>query len=179
VVLGPVKAVYPEATADWLAGGDFHSTGPVWVRGKIETGYTGNVMIRRAIVANLGLRFREELGCSGGEDLDFFHRLHAQGGKIGFAPRAFAYETVPKDRATLKWLVKRSFRAGQSHGRHLIGRSARARHLALATTKAVVCGITAGLLFLQVQRRNRYFLRAILHAGVVARLMGITEIKFY
>jgi succinoglycan biosynthesis protein ExoM len=179
VVLGPVKAVYPEATPDWLAAGDFHSTQPVWVRGRIETGYTGNVLIRRALVTNFELRFREELGRSGGEDLDFFHRLHAHGGKIGFAPQALAYETIPRDRVTFRWLVKRSFRGGQSHGRHLISRGGRARHIALASAKAAVCGIAAGLLFPQAKRRNRYFMRAALHCGVAARLLGVTEIKLY
>jgi succinoglycan biosynthesis protein ExoM len=179
VILGPVDAVYPEATPTWLAAGNFHSTRPVWVRGRIETGYTGNVMIRRTLVTDLGLRFREELGCSGGEDLDFFYRLRAQGGKIGFAPQALAYEAVPEERATLAWLLKRSFRAGQSHGAYLVSHGGRMPHIILATGKATVCGLAALLSFPAARRRNRYLTRAALHCGVVARLAGYAEIKLY
>ncbi len=179
VILGPVKAVYSEATPVWLVAGDFHSTRPVWVHGRIETGYTGNVMIRRRLVAALGLRFQEELGRSGGEDLDFFYRVHAQGGKIGFAPDALAYEGVPKDRANLAWLLKRSFRAGQSHGAHLIALGERLRQIPLAASKAAICALAASLMALGARRRNRFLTRAALHCGVLARLIGYAEIKLY
>ncbi len=43
-VLGPVQAVYPERSPSWLRICDLHSARPVWVRGRIETGYTGNVL---------------------------------------------------------------------------------------------------------------------------------------
>src|SRR5262249_4503923 len=172
VILGPVKAVYPEASPAWLVAGDFHSTRPVWVRGRIETGYTGNVMIRGALIADSGLRFRSELGCSGGEDLDFFYRLRAQGAKIGFASDALAYETVPRDRANLAWLMKRSFRAGQSHGTHLMKRRGSLKHIPLAALKVGVCCLAALFLFPITRRRNRFLVRGALHCGVLARLAG-------
>ena len=175
VILGPVKAVYPKTTPAWLTAGDFHSTRPVWVRGRIETGYTGNVMIRRALVSDLRLRFREELGCSGGEDLDFFYRLRAQ----GVASQALAYKAVPEKRATLAWLLKRNFRAGQSHGAHLIGHGGRVPHIILETGKVAVCGLAALLLFPAARHRNRYLTRGALHCGVVAPLAVYAEIKLY
>ena len=47
-VLGPVSAVYDDAAPGWMQRGDFHSTQPVWVGGEIRTGYTCNVLLRRA-----------------------------------------------------------------------------------------------------------------------------------
>ena len=88
VVLGPVKALYPSHAPSWLARGDFHSTTPVFVQGRIRTAYTGNVLFRREMVERLHLRFRPELGKSGGEDEDFFYRLFDAGGRIGFAADA-------------------------------------------------------------------------------------------
>lgn len=178
-VLGPVEARYPKNAPGWMARGGFHSTRPVWVKGEIQTGYTGNVLLRRAAVERLHLRFAEEFGRTGGEDLDFFYRLRDWGGRIGFAPQAIAYERVESGRASLKWLMRRNFRAGQSHGSRLVSSGKRGRSLPLAAAKAAVCGVGAVLTAPLPARRNRFLTRAALHAGVVARLTGRREIQSY
>lgn len=182
-VLGPVEAVYSKSAPHWIRAGDFHSTRPVFVHGRIETGYTGNVLIRRAAIVRAGLRFRTELGRSGGEDEDFFNRLRNVGGRIGFAPAALAYEAIAAERTSLRWLMRRNFRAGQTYGAGLLARSRnvldRFRALMMAMTKAIAC--SAGALFHlpTAERRNRFLTRAALHCGVVARLAGLSEIKLY
>jgi succinoglycan biosynthesis protein ExoM len=179
VVLGPVKAVYPKAAPGWLAEGDFHSTAPVWVEGKIRTAYTGNVLFRRDRVEQLRLRFREELGRSGGEDEDFFYRIFDAGGRIGFAANAVVYETVPPERARFAWLMRRNFRAGQSHGARLKSRGRWFTDLVTASAKLTYCFLGAGLYLNQSVRRNRFLVRAALHAGVAARLMSVKLIELY
>mgnify|MGYP003579292129 FL=1 len=182
-VLGPVQAVYPKTAPAWVHAGNFHSTRPVFVRGRIETGYTGNVLIRRATVTREGLRFRTELGRSGGEDEDFFNRLRDAGGRIGFARGAVAYETIPAERTSLRWLIRRNFRAGQTYGARLQARSAsrlaRSRALALAAAKMGACAVAAAVHAPLAMRRNRFLTRAALHLGVVARLAGLKEVKLY
>ena len=182
-VLGPVHAVYPKTVPAWVRAGNFHSTRPVFVRGRIETGYTGNVLIRRALVTREGLRFRPELGRSGGEDEDFFNRLRDAGGRIGFARSAVAYETIPGERTTLSWLIRRNFRSGQSYGARLQARSvsglARNSALALAAAKVGACTVAAAMHAPFAMRRNRFLMRAALHCGVVARLAGLKEVKLY
>jgi succinoglycan biosynthesis protein ExoM len=182
-VLGPVQAVYSQAAPAWMRTGKFHSTEPVFVQGRIETGYTGNVLIRRALVKREGLRFRAELGRTGGEDEDFFHRLRDAGGRIGFARAALAYETIPAARTTLRWLLRRNFRAGQTYGARLSARArgvlGRVRALFIAAAKAGVCGVAALFHLPIAARRNRFLTRAALHCGVVARLAGVKELKLY
>ena len=182
-VLGPVQAVYSQSAPAWMRSGDFHSTRPVFVRGRIETGYTGNVLIRRAVIEREGLRFRRELGRSGGEDEDFFNRLRDAGGRIGFARTALAHETIPVGRTTLRWLIRRSFRAGQTYGARLRARSptafARMRALAIAAAKVSACAFAALIHLPLAARRNRYLTRAALHCGVVARLAGMKEVNLY
>jgi succinoglycan biosynthesis protein ExoM len=178
-VLGPVQAIYPARCPTWLKMCDLHSTRPVWVGGRIETGYTGNVLLRRELIERAGLTFRIELGRSGGEDLDFFYRLCDAGGRIGYTPDALIYEPVPIERTSLGYLMRRNFRQGQTHARRL--KQARhptsALHLPLAMVKAVLLGIAACQP--RTSTRNRYLTRAALHCGVVARLAGVAEIKLY
>lgn len=181
-VLGPVKAVYGEDAPAWLAAGDFHSTAPVRVEGQIRKGYAGNVLIRRATVERLGLRFDLARGRQGGEDDDFFYRLTDAGGTIGYAPDALAFEPVPPGRASLKWLLKRSFRTGQTHAARLETRftgPARIAQAAIASAKAGLCAAGAAASAPWPARRSRWLVRGSLHAGVVARLAGLKELQLY
>lgn len=177
-ILGPVQAVYPEQSPSWLLHCDLHSTRPVWIRGRIETGYTGNVLLRRAAIERAGLAFRVELGRSGGEDNDFFYRFRDAGGRIGYAPAALVYEPVPIERCTLAYLLRRNFRQGQTHARRLKHYSSRRiAHLPLALTKAFLLGLAACQP--RTASRNRCLARAALHCGVVACLAGFAEIELY
>jgi succinoglycan biosynthesis protein ExoM len=181
-VLGPVKAVYGAEAPGWLASGDFHSTAPVEVGGRILKGYAGNVLIRRSVIAERGLRFDLSLGRQGGEDDDFFYRLTDAGGTIGFAPQALAFEPVPAGRASLHWLLKRSFRTGQTHGARLTSRHRGASRLAqigVAGAKSGACIIGAAASALSPRRRSRWLVRGSMHAGVVARLAGLRELELY
>ncbi|HEY3778689.1 MAG TPA: glycosyltransferase family 2 protein [Rhizomicrobium sp.] len=178
-VLGPVFAVYPASAPQWLSRGDFHSTQPVWRNGEIRTGFSGNVLFRRSLAVRAGLRFRIDLGKTGGEDEDFFDCFRDAGGTIGFAPRAICYENVTAARANLKWLLRRNFRAGQSHGARLARQAARPKQISLALAKALYCGARAGLALHDSVPRNRALVRAALHSGAFARLCGLSEIRTY
>jgi len=181
-VLGPVRAVYPDAAPDWMQRGEFHSTAPVWVDGEIRTGYSGNVLLNRASPRVTGRRFNLELGQTGGEDTEYFAHLYQAGGVFSFAPGALAYEPVTDERARFSWLARRRFRVGQTHGR-LLGQETRAAGLvpqvALAAAKSAWCFVVTVALVLDPVERNRYALRGIMHAGVVGGLVGMREIRQY
>src|SRR5262249_36658331 len=114
-VLGPVRAVYSNEAPGWMRKGDFHSITPIWVKGEIRTGYTCNVLLRRASPRVAGRRFNLARGQTGGEDTEYFTHLHRAGGTIAFAPKAVVHEIVPSNRARFSWLTKRRFRAGQTY----------------------------------------------------------------
>jgi succinoglycan biosynthesis protein ExoM len=181
-VLGPVRAQYGAEAPEWLAAGRFHATEPVWVRGRILTGYTSNALVARSPVERLRLRFDPRLGRSGGEDVDFFYRFTDGGFAIGYAPAAVVEEAVPPERLTTRWLVMRKFRAGQTHGARLArsGRGLRRlRHLCLAMAKVVYCGLGALANLPRPVARMRFALRGTLHLGVIFRLMGAREVELY
>ncbi|WP_426123828.1 glycosyltransferase [Pararhizobium sp. PWRC1-1] len=181
-VLGPVKATYGTDAPGWMQRGDFHSTFPVWVGEQIVTGYTCNVLLRLAAPSLAGRHFNLALGRSGGEDTEFFTHMHRMGGKIAYAPAAWVEEPVPAKRATFSWLAKRKFRFGQTHGRLIdagTGAAGKIRALALAAAKSGFCALAGVILFFSPVRRNRYALRASMHAGVVVGLLGVREIEQY
>ena len=180
VVLGPVQAGYRSDCPGWLRGGDFHSTKPVWVGGKIITGYTSNVLFRRTAPALNGRRFRLDLGRSGGEDTIFFSGVHRAGGKIDYAAKALVTEAVAVERANLWWLVQRRFRFGQTHGLLLMedgqpGAVRRLKNIGMASAKAGVCFVAACLNIGRSERRRYWLLRGTIHSGVVCRLLWATQ----
>ncbi|MGB3316684.1 MAG: glycosyltransferase [Albidovulum sp.] len=175
VVLGPVEVRYRPGAPAWMQGGDLHDTRPVWVRGKIRTGYTCNVLFRRSSPAFSHARFDPGFGQSGGEDSDFFHRAFRNGARFVFAPDAILREEVPDERATFDWLARRRFRMGHTHGQLIArdkGLGGRFGSAALAGLKVIYCLAAAGLTAAAPRRRNHAALRGLLHIGTLCGLFG-------
>jgi succinoglycan biosynthesis protein ExoM len=183
IVLGPVQSRYPAQAPAWLRREDFHSIKPVWVNGAIITGYTSNALLAREAASVYGRRFDPKLGRSGGEDTVFFSDIHKAGGRIDFAPTAIVTEDVAANRLSLWWLVKRTFRSGQTHGLLLLATGCalktRLKQIALAFSKAFFCLLAALGSLLTGGRARCWLLRGTLHVGVVARLLGISELTQY
>lgn len=183
-ILGPVYAVYSESTPAWMRREDFHSIYPVWVNGHIITGYTSNVLLDRSVRDVCKLRFREELGKTGGEDSAFFAALYNHGLIIEYAEHAIVREPVPDGRAKLSWLAKRRFRMGQTHAMMILEKhgqdlSTRGKHLCLASAKLSVCLLMS---FLYIWNRGRaafWFLRGLLHAGTISGILGQKKLQQY
>lgn len=184
VVLGTVKAIYAPECPDWLRKGDFLSTYPVWVGNEIITGYAGNALIKRISPALQKIKFREDLGKSGGEDTVYFSQVHKAGGVIVFSPEAIVTEMVTPERAKFSWLLKRRFRAGQTHALLLIENGTnnvneRIKNILKALAKLSFCFVAALVSFTRPIKMRLWLLRGALHAGVIARLLGKQEIIQY
>ncbi|WP_075222087.1 glycosyltransferase [Acuticoccus yangtzensis] len=183
VVLGPAVARYAPDVPRWIRDGDFHSARPVVAGGAIRTGYTSNVLFAREAPSLKGRRFDLALGRSGGEDTAFFHDAFTAGARIASAPEAPVFEEVTGPRATVRWLMRRKFRAGQSHAVTLETRGlsprARAKETAVAAAKLAICSGAALAMVWSRHRFAAWALRAALHAGVVARLAGMEKLSLY
>lgn len=183
-VLGAVQAIYNPKCKDWLRKGDFHSTYPVWVGDEIITGYSCNVLIKRTSPILQELRFRKDLGRSGGEDTAYFHYFHKAGGVIAFASDAIVTEAVTPEREKFSWLLKRRFRSGQTHALLLIENNGnniykRMVNIINVIIKLSFCFIMALINFLRPVEMRFWLLRGALHVGVIARLFGKQEIVQY
>lgn len=179
VVFGPVVAAYPREAPRWIVEGDYHSVRPVLVNGRIETGYSGNALIRRGRPWDAE-RFLEALGRSGGEDTEFFDRLVRAGATLLYAPLAEAREGVPASRLTFRWLWMRRLRYGQTHARVLKARAkAGLGGAALAFGKALICLGGAAATVWRPSAMRGWLLRGALHVGVIAGLCGGKDLELY
>lgn len=127
-ISGPVLSVFADQTPRWLTDGKFF-TSPrrktVSDYEPVEFGVMGNFLMRRKLLENPQLYFPEELGLVGSEDRHFFETLLGMGAKMSWSSKAIATHTVPTDRASLLYLLKREFRVGC--GKSLVLRLSEAR----------------------------------------------------
>ncbi|MFK8252508.1 glycosyltransferase family 2 protein [Ancylobacter terrae] len=150
VVVGPVFPQYPPGTPGWLVAANplYTDWGP---RGRrLATGRSGNVLFRRALVEAHGIRFDPALGRTGGEDTDFFSRLHRAGAVMVATDDARIEEEAPPARLQLAYIHRRALRSGQSYARFRLAgaRGLDPRGLAFhadAAAKALIGGLGAAL----------------------------------
>ncbi len=116
LVYGPVHPVFPPHAPPWLKESNwFHKPRQLaCLQDGQEIGFaaTCNCLLRHAVLNESGLRFDPAFGLSGGEDKLFFRQLKAQGYRIIWAEKALVRETVPAERACLKYLLSSEFRLG-------------------------------------------------------------------
>jgi succinoglycan biosynthesis protein ExoM len=117
IVTGPVLSRFSDPPADWvIAGGFFDRQRPA--TGTLLTeARTGNVCMRTHVLQKTGIQFDHQFAFSGGEDADFFRRLHITGVKIVASDAAIAYETVPVSRANARWILLRALRIANCDAR--------------------------------------------------------------
>lgn len=115
-IQGPVRPIFEVPPEPWMVKGRYFEVGPLADGARLEHGASGNCLLAKPVIDRLNLRFDQKFNFSGGEDIDFFDRLMAKGEQIVGAAFAIAYEATPKSRMTITWLIRRSFRTGNSLG---------------------------------------------------------------
>jgi succinoglycan biosynthesis protein ExoM len=119
-VLGPVVPAFPAACPDWVGKGRFFARPGHPNDALIERGRTGNVLVKKKWLDLFATPFDPRLGLRGDEDSDFFERIRRLGARFHWAEKAVVTEYVEKDRLTVRWVLKRAFRAGQGFAcRHM------------------------------------------------------------
>jgi succinoglycan biosynthesis protein ExoM len=110
-VSGPVVPHFMSNVPVWIQAGLFfdrerHETGTL-----LSESRTGNTLVRLSVFDTID-GFNDRFALTGGEDADFFIRLYRSGGRIIWCNEAVVEEWVPAQRACLKWLLARAYRAG-------------------------------------------------------------------
>ncbi|CDM25444.1 glycosyl transferase, family 2 [Castellaniella defragrans 65Phen] len=115
-VFGPVVPVYPDATPAWIIEGRYFErrrlpTGALVPRTDVRS---GNVLLRRSLLLQEPGPFDPAFGLTGGSDTLLFCRLLDRRARFLWCDEAVVHEPVEPGRATLRWLLKRAYRGGQS-----------------------------------------------------------------
>jgi GT2 family glycosyltransferase len=76
---------------------------------------TNNLLIRREVFERVGF-FDEWWETQGGDDTEFTLRAARYGLRIAWWPAAIAHEWIPRTRTTLRWVLRRAFRSGNTYG---------------------------------------------------------------
>lgn len=116
-VFAPVIPAYLPSTPQWIIDGHFfdrprHPTG---TEISINDARTGNLLIRKSLLTAITGPFDQRFGRTGAEDTMLFRLLKQQGARFIWCDEATVQETVPDQRANLTWLLKRSYRLGQTY----------------------------------------------------------------
>jgi glycosyltransferase involved in cell wall biosynthesis len=116
IVIGPVLPRFPAGAPDWITEGGFFDLFALPDGARMTEGITGNALLDAAAIGAASLSFDEALGGAGGEDQLFFRTACARGLEIRYAAKATVFEHVPAERLTLRYLVRREFRRGNTLG---------------------------------------------------------------
>lgn len=176
VVCGPVVPHFMSAVPQWIRAGKFferprHVTGTV-----LPVARTGNVLISMDVFERIGV-FDDRFALTGGEDSDFFVRLHQSRGLIRWADEAIVEEWVPASRTTLKYVLERAYRNGSNSPLHTCKSQSIAQTLS-CIGRGVFCGVKGICLLLASLTRDRTeavkaLQRVSVGAGLIAGAFGV------
>jgi succinoglycan biosynthesis protein ExoM len=112
IVLGPNLPVFekevPEYLAHWFHVENFENNKPM------ELVESNNLLIKSKFLVDHNILFDSRFDQTGGEDTFFGVQAIEKGARIFWAHDAIVYETIPEKRASLKWLMRRIYRAAST-----------------------------------------------------------------
>lgn len=76
----------------------------------VKSAYTNCLLLRKKYLDQIEGPFDLKLNFTGGEDSYLTGLITNNGGVIRYNPNAIAYEIIPKDRTTIKFVLKRTYR---------------------------------------------------------------------
>lgn len=168
VVLGPAVARYPDTAPHWMRENDFHSNRPSPRGDVVETGFSSNVLLDLRDPRIAEARFDPAFGRTGGEDVDFFFRLHRKGVLMVIDNEAIVHEPVAPSRMSFQWLLRRKRMTGAIYSHCAVNGDAwsRVKLLCGSVAKIGYCGLRALVAFADRTRCTFWLMRGSFHTGV-------------
>ncbi len=163
-VFGPVIPRYHSQTPLWLREGNFFER-PRFVTGTLideRNARTGNVMVNAQRLKSLAQPFDPSFGRTGGADSLLFKDFLAMGCILAWCDEASVYEDVPLEMASVAWLLRRSFRIGQTSFRiklyrlNVRGRLLHGCYLGVRSTLQLLVSLACALAWLPVSRTKAF-----------------------
>lgn len=111
-VAGPVLSRFEGPVDPWIVAGEFFRRPRRATGSRLHGAATNNLLLDVARLGALGLQFDDAFGLTGGSDTMLTHALVSHGEHILWCDEAVVEETVPSERTTRRWVLRRHFRAG-------------------------------------------------------------------
>jgi succinoglycan biosynthesis protein ExoM len=182
-IFGPTIAIFPAETPNWMRRAAPFGNRVGLHGSEVNTGATSNVLVRRASIERIGLRFNEDFGRSGGEDTDFFARLHASGAKLLVSQTAKVFEPVPLERLRISHLYMRYMRGGQTYAKVIVARAPfvlRIKTYAIASIKIPIFIALAAVAYpVRKDLALKCAFKAWLNTGKLRHALGLPMFKLY
>jgi succinoglycan biosynthesis protein ExoM len=155
---GRVLSHFDEGTPEWII------KNPLYNRKSLPTGSlalltrSGNCIIKSELLKNIQGPFDPEYGITGGEDTHLFSKLRKKGAKFVNCYEGWISEYVPPERATLNYILKRSFIKGNNFTRRYLEFAGKRRYYRLVKSVflSVIFGSTS-LFFALFALPSRYW----------------------
>lgn len=134
---------------------------------------TNGVLIGRRLWDEWGLRFNEEFPLTGGTDVDFFSRAWGRGAKIIHTSETFATEFCDAAKQKMSWLLRRSFRVGNTEAAMRLKGRGRAYYFGKGMLWVPWYALLAARNLPAPNTSLRYLLKSVKGAGLMAGSVGI------
>jgi succinoglycan biosynthesis protein ExoM len=180
-VFGPVLPIYHPTTPQWICRGRFFeepyatpATGTV-----AQAMWSGNCLLRKSILDLADGPFTPAYGLTGGEDTYLFEGLQRNGAYFIYCAEAIVYESVPQNRTTLLYLIKRGFKGGNLYSRRLIETATSHKtltRLALFCKAGCYAGISLAMALFSIPYRataGRWMIRVASNAGKLCSVFNV------
>ena len=177
MVMGPVSSVFdkplPEHITVWFKQPE-HDNSHV-----VKHIASNNLLIRTDFLLESGIRFDQRFNTTGAEDTYFGIEAKRKGAKISWSDRALVYETVPENRATLNWLLKRRYRGAVTYSYILMleKQYVQALRKGIVSVVYLIAGLP-GLLYLPFNIKNKYWGILKFTEGL-GGISGLLSIKYH
>lgn len=178
-VFGPVKPVFEVPPPSWIIRSKIfereeHPSGYVARLGDMRT---GNVLLKRNLLLEDRNAFDPKYGLVGGEDTEFFKRMTERGYKFLWCQEATVFETIPKERLTIDYQIKRALGRGKFWS--MMTPFASFSNLrSLAAIIFYFC-MSPFIMMRGLSSFNRYLIKASDHLGKLLGYLRINRIEQY
>lgn len=187
-VVGPVISEYAHEPERWITEGQFFARRRLPTGTTVEAAATNNLLLDLREVDQLGLRFDERFGLSGGSDTLFTRRLTRAGRRIVWCDEAPVVDAVPAHRLTRRWVLQKAFRSGNSWSRTSLemctSGGERLRQRLVLTARGLVrflggaARFLAGVVTRSMARQARGLRTLLRGAGLVTGAFGYTYVEY-
>lgn len=156
----------------------FHAYGTM-----LNAAPTNCLLLKKNVLGNEEEPFNLKLNHLGGEDILLTSLIVKQGGIIVSNPKAIAYEIIPQNKATIKYVLRRSYRNGNAFANVELlkcGKWSRKTELILRFTTRLLWGILICFYNFFSSKKHRFdgLVRISFNAGGICALLGI-RLAFY